>query len=135
MVWKYTVAWIPMVAIAIANGTIRQFVYGQWVSERTAHQISCATGIFLFFLYTFFLSARLPLAKARQAWLVGFIWLCLTIAFEFTFGYFVAGHSLERLLQDYNIASGRLWLIVLAAVFFLPYATYKIRQHDIKGAP
>lgn len=127
MIWEYTLAWIPMIFIAVANGAIRQFGYGQWVSELAAHQISCATAIVLFFLYALFLSVRWPFAKSSQAWLTGLIWLVLTIAFEFVFGHFVAGHSLIRLLQDYNMAAGRLWSIVLIALFLMPYVTFRIR--------
>ena len=128
MIWKYTLAWIPMIFIAIVNGTIRQFVYGPWVSELAAHQISSATAIVLFFLYTFLLSRRWPLARSSQAWFVGWIWLLLTVAFEFVFGHFVAGHSINRLLQDYNMAAGRLWPLVLAALFLMPYVTFRIRR-------
>ncbi len=128
MVWKYTLAWIPMIFIAIANGTIRQFVYGPWVRELVAHQISCAGAIILFFLYTLFLSGHWSFTKSSQAWLTGLIWLVLTIAFEFVFGYFVAGHSMDRLLQDYNMAEGRLWTLVLVALFVMPYLTFKIRH-------
>jgi hypothetical protein len=116
MIWKYTLAWIPMIFIAIANGFIRQLCYGRFVSELTAHQISCVTGIILFFIYTFFLSGRWPFVKAREALFVGIIWLILTIAFEFVFGLYVAGHSLSRLLQDYNILTGRLWFFVLISL-------------------
>jgi hypothetical protein len=128
MIWKYTLAWIPMILIAIANGTIRQFGYGPFVSELAAHQISCATAILLFCFYTFFLSGRWPLTKASEAWFVGTIWLFLTIAFEFLFGHYAGGHSWIRLLQDYNICAGRLWSLVLTALFFMPYTVFCIRN-------
>jgi hypothetical protein len=50
MILKYTIAWIPMVFIAIANGTLRQLVYGKYMDDLSAHQISCFTGIILFFI-------------------------------------------------------------------------------------
>jgi hypothetical protein len=128
MIWKYTLAWIPMIFIAIMNGSIRQFIYSRWVTELTAHQISCATGIILFFIYAFGIAYRLPLTTSRQAWLVGAIWLLLTVAFEFGFGLFIAGHPLDRLLHDYNIAAGRLWLLVLISLFLMPFVIFQIRQ-------
>lgn len=130
MIGKYTLAWIPMIFIAVANGTLRQFVYGRWINELAAHQISSITAIIFFFLYTLVLSGRWPLAKAAQALLIGLIWLVLTVTFEFVFGYFVAGHSLRSLLQDYDVFAGRLWLLVLAALFLMPYATFKIRRRS-----
>jgi hypothetical protein len=49
--WKYVLAWIPMVFIAIANGAIREGWYGKHVSELQAHQISTVTGVLLFGVY------------------------------------------------------------------------------------
>jgi hypothetical protein len=51
MILKYTIAWIPMVFIAMANGAIRQLGYGKLLGELSAHQLSCLTGIMLFLLY------------------------------------------------------------------------------------
>jgi hypothetical protein len=52
--------------------------------------------------------------SGRQAIAVGLIWLVMTVAFEFVFGHYVAGHSWERLLYDYDLPAGRLWSLVLA---------------------
>ena len=52
---------------------------------------------------------------------IGLIWLGLTVAFEFLFGRFVAGHSWIRLLQDYNILAGRVWSLLLLWVALAPY--------------
>ncbi|MFO7570692.1 MAG: hypothetical protein R6W75_12940 [Smithellaceae bacterium] len=128
MIWKYTLLWIPMVFIAILNGMLRQYGYSPFMAELTAHQVSCVTGIGLFFLYTWGLSRFWPLSSARQSWIIGGIWLILTVAFEFIFGLYAAGHSLARLLADYNLAEGRLWPLVLAAVALLPYTVYRMRR-------
>ena len=51
--WKYVLAWFPMVAIAIAiaNGALRESWYGQHLSELTAHQISTLTAVAFFGVY------------------------------------------------------------------------------------
>ncbi len=117
-----------MVFLAIGNGAIRQLGYGKFMSELIAHQLSCFTAIIVFFLYTFFLASRWPLEQSRQAWVVGTIWLILTIAFEFAFGHYMAKQPWDKLLNDYNILAGRLWSFVLVAVACMPYAVYKIRS-------
>ncbi|HQL01270.1 MAG TPA: hypothetical protein PK090_10895 [Smithellaceae bacterium] len=127
----YTLAWFPMVLIAVANGSLRQFGYAPYLSELAAHQISCFTAVIFFAAYTWLLSRRWPLPGAAQAFAVGGIWLLLTVAFEFLFGLYVAGHSLERLLADYNILAGRLWVFVLAAVALLPYGVYRLSPSAI----
>ena len=128
MVVKYTLAWLPMIFIAIANGVIREFGYGRLLGELRAHQVSSVTAIILFYLYTWFLSFRWPLEASRQAFAVGLIWLSLTIAFEFLFGHYVAKLPWSRLLHDYNILAGRLWSLVLIAIAMAPYVMYRIRS-------
>ena len=125
---KYIIAWIPMVFIAILNGTLRQSWYGQHMSELRAHQVSTLTGILLFAIYIGVLTSIWMPASAAQALTIGFIWLGLTVAFEFLFGHFVAGHAWERLLQDYNIFAGRVWVAILIWVAVAPYLFYRLRN-------
>jgi len=127
MVLKYTIAWIPMVFIAITNGALRQYGYGRWMKELSAHQVSSLTAVVLFYLYTWILVKKWSLESSRQAVAVGIIWLCLTVAFEFLFGHYVANHPWSKLFQDYNLLSGRLWALVLLAVAAAPYVVYKLK--------
>ena len=127
MVLKYALAWIPMVFIAIANGVLRQYSYGRWMKKLSAHQVSSLTAVILFYLYTWILGKKLPLESLRQALAIGIIWLCLTVAFEFLFGHYVANHPWSRLIQDYNLLSGRLWALVLLAVTAAPFVVYKLK--------
>ncbi len=127
MILRYTIAWVPMVVIAIANGILREFGYGKYMGERPAHQIASVMGIIFFVLYIWFLSLLWPLESAGQAIAVGLIWLGLTIAFEFLFGHYVAKHPWPKLLQDYNILAGRLWSLVLLTVATAPYIIYRMR--------
>ena len=126
MILKYTIAWIPMVFIAVANGALRQYCYGRWMKELSAHQVSSLTAVILFYLYTWILGKKRPLESSQQALAVGIIWLCLTVSFEFLFGHYVANHSWSRLIHDYNLLSGRLWALVLLMVTAAPYMVYKL---------
>jgi len=51
---------------------------------------------------------------------IGFLWLLLTISFEFIFGHFVMGHTWEKLFADYNILNGKIWILVLFTTFLAP---------------
>lgn len=117
-----------MVFIAIANGAVRQFGYGKFLNELPAHQLSCMTGIGLFFIYTWGLSIYCQLESSRQALTIGLIWLGLTVAFEFLFMHYGAKVPWSQLLHDYNILKGRLWVLVLISVFLLPYGVFKLRS-------
>jgi hypothetical protein len=122
---KYIFLWVPMVFIAIANGLVRQMWYGRYLSELPAHQLSSLIGIILFGLYIFISLRFFPPADAAQARGIGVLWLGLTIVFEFVFGHFVAGHPWSRLLQDYNLVAGRLWVLVLIWLTLAPYLFYR----------
>lgn len=124
MILRYILAWLPMVLIAIANGVLREGTYGKQVSELRAHQISTLTGILLFGVYIGILTQVWHLESAQQALIIGFIWLLMTVAFEFLFGHYVAKHSWQRLWQDYDLRQGRVWLLVLIWIAIAPFVFY-----------
>ncbi len=124
--WRYVLAWLPMVPIAIGNGVLRQAWYGRQVSELAAHQISTVTALLLFAIYIGLVIRALRPASGRQAIAVGLLWLALTVAFEFLFGHYVAGHSWRALLHDYDLLAGRLWVLVLAWLALAPYVFYRL---------
>jgi hypothetical protein len=128
MILRYTLAWIPMVLIAIINGALRELTYGKALPDLRAHQISCGIGVLLFGVYTWCLSLKWPLESMAQAISVGLIWLCLTVAFEFLFGHYVGHHPWSRLLADYNLLAGRLWSLVVLSVATLPLAVFLMKS-------
>lgn len=124
--WKYTIAWIPMIFIAIANGLLREKVLAARLKELQAHQVSTISLILLFSLYIWALFTFWKPATARQALLIGVMWLLYTVIFEFLFGHYIAGHSWSRLFHDYNILEGRIWVFVLIWITIAPYLIYKL---------
>lgn len=114
--------------LAIGNGTLREYTYGKSVSELTAHQISTLTGILFTGLTVWLISRRWRIPSAPVAWSIGFTWLVMTLCFEFLFGHYIAGHSWARLLQDYNLAAGRIWPLFLLWILCLPYV-FRSRYH------
>ncbi len=118
--------WLLFAVVANINGLIRNFVYGPKLDELTAHQISCFTGISLFFI-VMYLWLKLTGASysSHNLIIIGIAFLFATVAFEFLFGHYVIGHSWERLLQDYNFLKGRLWALVLVWTTVGPYVVAK----------
>jgi len=128
MVVRYILFWFVLMLVAIGNGMFREATYGNRVTELTAHQISTVTGILFTGLVVWGFSRARPLESQAQAWTVGISWLLLTLTFEFMFGHYVAGYSLDRLLQDYNLLEGRVWPVFLIWIVALPAITYKPRH-------
>jgi hypothetical protein len=117
-----------MVLIAMGNGLIREKWYGRDLDELRAHQLSSLIGFILFGIYIWTVMRLLPPATGTRALSVGILWLGLTVAFEFLFGHYIAGHSWSRLLQDYNLLAGRLWVLVLLWVALAPYLFYRCEK-------
>ena len=126
MIWKYTIAWLGLVVVAIINGAVRNEVYGKHLKELTAHQISCFTGMALIGLCTWVLNLWWKLESAGQAMTIGLIWLGLTVVFEFLFGHYVMKYLWSRLFHDYDIHRGRLWLLVLVWTTIVPYVVFAL---------
>lgn len=128
MVRKYLLGWFGLLAIAMLNGFLREFFYTPYVGNLLAHQISVFTGISLFALFVWFLETRWPLASSRQAWIIGCVWLAMTVGFEFLFFHYVRGVPWSVLLYDYNIFEGRIWILVLIWVTIAPYVIWRWKR-------
>ena len=126
MVTRYLVLWLLLALVAIVNGTLRQFVYGPYIPELAAHQLSTVTGILFTGITVWILNRARPIGSAKQAWIIGACWFLMTIAFEFGFGHYVAGHSWSRLLADYNVLEGRTWSLFLAWIGLLPWVIWRL---------
>lgn len=125
--WKYIIAWIPMIFVAIANGLFREKFLASRFNELQAHQKSTISLIVLFGIYVWVLFKIWLPVSANQAIVIGLVWLFLTVVFEFIFGHYVVGHSWDKLLNDYNILQGRVWILVLIWITIAPYCVYQIQ--------
>jgi len=125
---KYLLAWLPMLAIAIANAALRESQFATRMSELRAHQASTATGILFFGAYIWAVLRLWKPETAGQALAIGMIWLGMTVVFEFLFGHFVMGHSWSRLLADYNLFAGRVWILIPIWLVLAPLIFHRIQN-------
>ena len=128
MTFRYLAAWIAMIGIGIANGVLRELTYGAYLPENVAHQVSTVIALVLFGVYIWWISRIWNFNSGRQALTVGVVWLLMTVAFEFGFGHWVAGHTWNELLYDYNLAAGRLWVLVPLWIATAPWVFCRLRQ-------
>lgn len=120
MIGIYALFWLGMPILAILNAGLREKVYKNISGELFAHQLSTAILIVFIGIYTWLISLGWKLESTGQALIVGVIWLALTISFEFGFGRLVMKHSWQRLLHDYHILKGRVWILILLWTFLAP---------------
>jgi hypothetical protein len=64
---------------------------------------------------------------ATEGFRIGLLWTALTLAFEFLAGHYLFGNSWESLAADYNIAKGRLWILVPLTTLIAPLLAARSR--------
>lgn len=126
MIYVYTFFWIALLLVAIANGAVREATYALRMPELRAHQLSTFIAIALTGIAVWIFAGYFPIRSATEALRIGGIWLVLTLAFEFMFGHYVAGNSLQTLLHDYNLLAGRVWSVFLLWILLLPYIIFRL---------
>lgn len=124
---KQFLLWLPMIVIAIANAGLREMVWDNYFDELTAHQISTATLILFCTVYIGLIFPFIGVRSFNHVLLIGFLWVLLTVGFEFVFGFLVMSNSLKELINDYNLLQGRLWSVFLMGLFILPSLFYTLR--------
>ena|SRR5690554_6080645 len=124
---QHFLLWLPMIILAFANATLRELVFVKHLSELLAHQLSTVTLIILCSIYVSFVFPLLNIQNSKQAFLIGFVWVLLTVAFEFSLGR-LTSKSWQYLVQDYNLFTGRIWPLFLTVLFLLPYIFFASRN-------
>lgn len=123
---KFIVSWFCLMFLAILNGGIREKLYTKQFGELKAQQISTFVLIAVMFAYTYIFQKLFPLTGLDEAKLIGFVWLLLTLAFEFIFGKIVLKKSWKELLANYNFVKGNYWVLIVIWVFLVNFAIYEI---------
>lgn len=128
MFWVYAaLTWLGLAVLAVGLGALRVLFLEPLAGEPVAHVLGTLAGCSLFLvLICWFVGRFIPRADLRSRRVrvrlaaLGLFWTLLTICFEFGFGHYVMGHSWARLLADYNLLAGRLWVLVLLTLYFGP---------------
>jgi hypothetical protein len=112
--WLWAVlAWLGFAVLAVACGAIRVKLLEPLTGPGTAHILGTLAVCTLFLLLIGRFVAWTGARETSRLLLLGGVWTAMTMAFEFGFGHYVMGHPWERLLADYNLFAGRIWLLVL----------------------
>lgn len=120
MYFRSALVWLIFGVVAFASGGLRQAVLVPRLGEQTAHQIGSVIVAGIISVIVIWFVRRLG-PTASEALTIGILWVAMTIAFEIGFFRFGMGEPWGRLVQDYNIVRGRLWLLVLIVQLVTPY--------------
>ncbi len=121
-VWiKVVLWWIGLVILAILNGALRERVL---IPSMGSFAGLIASGIVLsalVFIVACIAMPRLGRFTAGAYWIIGAVWLALTVIFEFGFGLFVERRTMAEVLRAYTFSGGNIWILVLAATLVSPW--------------
>jgi len=120
MMFRAMVAWLALMVIAIANGALREYLLVPRLGPKLGHVASTLLLCVFIFIVAWLLTPWIGARQSADSWKVGALWLALTLGFEFLGGYYIFLNSWERLLADYNILQGRIWVLVPIVTLFAP---------------
>lgn len=120
MIGRALAVWAGLCLVAIANGTVRQFALVPRIGPYAGHVVSSLSLSALIFLLAWMSIRWIGPRSAREAWAVGLCWLLATLAFEFLAGHYLFRNPWPKLLADYNLRQGRVWVLVLLATLVSP---------------
>jgi hypothetical protein len=121
MMRRSLVVWLGLVVLAVVNGAIREALIAPRLGERAAHVASTITLCAAIVVVTWLVINWIAPATTAAAWVVGSTWLVLTLAFELLAGHYLFGASWQRLLGDYDVLSGRVWILVPLTTWLAPW--------------
>ena len=127
ILWKTVVVWLGLVVLAILNGITRNSLITPAVGEHWGHVISTVVLSAVVLAVAWISNPWIKPGSARSAWAIGALWLTLTVAFEFLAGHYLFGHPWYKLFADYDLARGRVWLVVLLATLLAPVWANRVR--------
>lgn len=119
--------WLLLVAVAIANGLLREEILAPLFGAPAALALSGLLLSGLVFVVALVTLPAIGRTRARVYWAIGLVWTVLTLGFEFLSGHYLAGKSWAELVQIFNPVRGDLFLLVLAATACSPWLAARLR--------
>jgi hypothetical protein len=127
-------SWLVLLAVAFANGALRQLAYPATLGDFAARQVAAGVGAVALGATIWLLLRRWPVATARSAWATGALWATLTVAFEVALVR-AGGGSWEAALDQYAIWRGSLWPLLVLWVAVAPAALSALQQRRAPVGP
>jgi hypothetical protein len=128
MILRSLAVWLILIAAEILHGILRGIFLVPCVGEFRSGQIGVFTGSLIIMVIALVFVRWIGATRSSQLLGIGALWLCLTLAFEFLFGYFVAGATWERLASDYNVPQGGLLPFGMVVLLMSPLIAGKVRR-------
>jgi hypothetical protein len=113
--------------VEFIHGVLRVMYLAPLVGDFQARQIGVPLGSLLILIIAYLFVRWIPADTTGALLIVGLLWFALTVAFELSFGRFVAGLSWERIASDYDVPHGGLLPFGLVVLMLSPFVAAKLR--------
>jgi hypothetical protein len=120
--------WFVIIAVEFVHGALRAIFLVPLVGDFRARQIGVFSGSIFILIVAWLFIRWLDAPNTKSLLHVGFLWLVLTLGFEFSFGHFVFHRSWQDLASDYDVRQGGLLLIGMAVLMFSPVIAARLRR-------
>jgi hypothetical protein len=128
MALRAALIWCALPVIASINGIAREAVLIPRIGDLAERAVSTIALSALIIILTWISIAWIAPRSTVQARVVGVIWVAVTLAFEFLAGHYMFHNPWSRLLEDYDVLRGRIWILVLVATLVSPRICVGVRN-------
>jgi hypothetical protein len=127
MLIRALIVWLGILGLAFANGALREAALVPRVGDLAARAISPVMLAIAILIATWFTIGWIRPVSTAHVWAIGFLWLGLTLGFEFLAGHYIFGDPWSQLWAEYDFLRGRLWILVPVTTLLAPLVTAKSR--------
>ena len=124
MILRTVFIWFGLLTLAILNGGFRESVLVPRLGRGLGQAVSTVMLSLLILAAGWIALPWIGPRTLQDAWLIGVLWVLLTLAFEFLGGHYVFGKPWQELLADYNVRAGRIWVMVLIVTLMTPIIAF-----------
>lgn len=121
-------AWLVLIFAESVHGTLRELLLTPYVGDLRARQIGVLTGSVIVLGAAYGLIHWIRADTPRSRWLVGLLWVALTLSFELSLGRLVLGYSWSRVLEDYDVTRGGFLSLGMLVLLLSPHIASKARE-------
>lgn len=130
MLLRASVIWLALLVLAILNGTVREVIISPRTGPQIGHVVSTILLSALIIAVAWFAVPWVAPETRGRALMMGVWWVMLTLAFEFLAGHYLFGNPWQKLLEDYNVLRGRIWVLVPIVTLLAPLWVQSLRARS-----
>jgi len=114
--------WLFVAVAGAMNGMFRSLFLAPRIGEYASHVLSVLILIIVVLLSSSVLVNKLLKEYVNaDLFLIGSLWVVLSVTSDFTFEHYVLEVPWRAIASDYNLISGKIWILVLTTEFIGPW--------------